>query len=1156
MPDAGVGTIREDRAWHFLGRFVPADIGTMNPEEKAMFDYLTVMLAHQQRPGTPIPLTQHIALDLASPYSRYFVAHKARETAKRNAATTVRHGVWAARFGRTDPVRLEPDSQPIPGPQLVDFLARSTSKHYFRGEIFNAIRDATISGEPRTIVLNPAVDTRHLAKWLEEARVHYRADELIGASLTLIDPASGAEIYMTTPLTAGNGGWVERLNVPALSYCSDDVVADRYCKATRVSVGPMRKLIAARERCDMLDRRIRCGEFCPYYNPVGPDLSEQQISRNREEAEATADIGCFRFALMKCGEVDEANLNSVMFAVPHRNVSMRDAKLVASLLQISLKVRIAHPTDCKKDSTQTLNPIKGRAPIELGLIDSHWFFNAPEVAFLVPIRHPEGWDGVSNRYDVRSGTWSLDERQKKSSAFRVIRELLKEKRLVRMPIADLEAFGRFEPGKYPINDLAVNDCDFKPVVFRPRELRRSRGMRRIEPDVIFADFETSTDGDFQAYCISADNEHGTEPRFFWGEHCAEEFLESLSSFSVVLFHNLGFDFNFLIRHVDEVQSIMKNGSSIKTAVCFYKGKEIIFKDSYLFIASPLRDFPEMFSAAMEAGTVKEIYPYEFYSSERVKVPGLAEPVFVAEFVAEEDRLVFLQKFEEGELFDMIEYAKFYCDLDVAILRKGFTQFRRDMRELTGLDVLSYVSLASVSDAYLQSRGCYDGVYLIAGVSRAFIDMCGLGGRVMMARNAPSHYVGGTSIAPEDCGVDFGPLTDLDAVSLYPSAICRMDTVIMGKPIPVPEEEIAELNARQVPTLPGWTYAYLQVEILTFGRRLDFPLIYNRGPDAIEYCNEPATLYAGTYYLQDVLRMHDVTSFRVVRGYKFVEGFNTGIKSVMKGLFERRLRYKDEGNPLQLIIKLLMNSCYGINGLKFIGEKFVIVSPPDEEGVKLKRGQRKKGGPIRHMERHGAYVVSMETVFNRLVPARTKFIFRQRINWNQHFSRPHVSGCILDASKTIMNRVFWTAHVAGISILYQDTDSLQFPYGAMTLLARSYKELFPDELPLIGCQMGQFHMDYEMAGEKGLVLGSEAFFIGKKVYFVSLFLASDPTRVADHIRTKGVAASALGDDPRDMFWRMSMGERLPVPMGHRMLQMPGWRVQSVNDSVRTLGIKRT
>ena len=78
-------------------------------------------------------------------------------------------------------------------------------------------------------------------------------------------------------------------------------------------------------------------------------------------------------------------------------------------------------------------------------------------------------------------------------------------------------------------------------------------------------------------------------------------------------------------------------------------------------------------------------------------------------------------------------------------------------------------------------------------------------------------------------------------------------------------------------------------------------------------------------MEDLIR-YQKCEIKVVRGYYYDGKRDPQIQNIIQELFELRLRYKKEGNPIQEIIKLLLNSVYGKTILKAIDtvNKFVKV----------------------------------------------------------------------------------------------------------------------------------------------------------------------------------------------------------------------------------------
>ena len=53
-------------------------------------------------------------------------------------------------------------------------------------------------------------------------------------------------------------------------------------------------------------------------------------------------------------------------------------------------------------------------------------------------------------------------------------------------------------------------------------------------------------------------------------------------------------------------------------------------------------------------------------------------------------------------------------------------------------------------------------------------------------------------------------------------------------------------------------------------------------------------------------------FDIIDGYYFDSGRNNEINNVINKLYGLRLKLKDDNNPAEVVIKLLMNSMYGTN----------------------------------------------------------------------------------------------------------------------------------------------------------------------------------------------------------------------------------------------------
>ena len=391
----------------------------------------------------------------------------------------------------------------------------------------------------------------------------------------------------------------------------------------------------------------------------------------------------------------------------------------------------------------------------------------------------------------------------------------------------------------------------------------------------------STPNHTESICYS--NEDGTETGYFEGADCGKQFLEWAVDNSIIIFHNLRYDLNFLAKHFDTVPTIIARDNTFMLWQGTYHGKKITLKDSYSLISKPLRDFTKMFH--LDTGA-KEKMPYNYVSFDRYMsgvgdVAGCGEHESTPWVQKDYDEFNESLKAADAALpdnhWDVKKYVRFYCDQDVRILREGFNTFRKMVELDLHLDILSIYSTSSLAYEVLMNNVLLKNsrIYATSGLPDAFIRETLVGGRCMVRDNDAYHVK--------------VPLLDVDAVSLYPSAMSTMK-VPLGMPKPF---------VGAIP--PDADYYFVDVLLKKVNKHRHFSLgrIEENGKNI--WADDDRAL--NHIYHLDKQSLEDWIEFiepeyEVVRGVSYNEGTTDALSEFMKGLAAKRQQLKKDGNPLK------------------------------------------------------------------------------------------------------------------------------------------------------------------------------------------------------------------------------------------------------------------
>lgn len=877
-----------------------------------------------------------------------------------------------------------------------------------------------------------------------------------------------------------------------------------------------------------LAKKKKKGAFFKHtHNVPDLDLTEYQISYSGEKY-SNYDESCFIQAITKFFknngiEADDkiARAKSKMIT---RTMTAQVIEKVASELEVSIS--IIDERD-EKGKNKTRKDIKNKGcelVIPLGLIDEHYFLieEIPITKYaLTNFKELEGVDRWNEVYRV--GNKRTKDRF--MTSYDVISYMFDNKDTYLTELEPNDMLGTIHYDiamNIDVYNVSGDDC--KEVEYKERGINPKTGEPNEDEVICYFDFESTTDnGKHRAYLVVFKTDQMDTPRCVEGKFCGKRMLEQVSrlhDYKPIRFiaHNVKYDFQFLYEHLYQVSKIQRGSMLLSARADFYVDNQkckFNFVDSYSFIATKLSAFPKMFGFE----GVKEIMPYGLWNTKTIKdkfmrlsdtreycdrqlismnigkdVSNEEKEEYYKSFVdkAREWDCVINDDFNGEHLVDIIKYSKMYCIVDVDILQKGYEKFKDWIDEVCGLNINHYITLPSIADAYMKKSDVYEGCFEISGSQLIFIQKCMVGGRTMTSENKMFNFTGGNGIE----------LDDLDAVSLYPSAMKRMGGYLNGTPKVLHNKTYEFLKS-----IDGY---FVEITIRKVGINKKFPLMSYITDTGIRlWTNEMVgrKMWVDRFALEDLIEFQQV-EFVIDRGYYYNEGRNYQIGATIEHLFQTRLAMKKKKNAVEQVYKLLMNSAYGRTLLKPFEDEKVYVSEKNHD---------------KHLVRHYDSVKSVQKLHDN------SFEITQQKPIIDHYNLAHIGCEVLSMSKRIMNELMCLAEDIGVNIYYQDTDSTHTPVADIPRLKEAYFKKYGRELE--GNNMGQFNCDFDSKKLKGKIRSVESVFLGKKCYVDKL--QGDEEGVFDyHIRMKGVSGDAIADklleegiDVVELYDRLYDGEEI-------------------------------
>ena len=839
----------------------------------------------------------------------------------------------------------------------------------------------------------------------------------------------------------------------------------------------------------------RDGEFFPYYLKIPLDLDRYDIYTKPNKAKDEVmkyDENCLLIALQYGGMAD-SKLNQMKIFCKNGAFPTSHLNKICDLLDFRIELSVVRSDDTT-NKKRVITYGKSGDLYKLGLYAGHYFINEQTKYTSYAVKNYHEIKGVKNWgsiYKKRDNQYRRDPSRKLMS-YELVKLLVenKDKYLDEIPITDYLG-SQYYSQLIESEDLSY---DYKSCL----DVNKPTKVDKTQYDIIYFDFETDTSGvKHEPYLMCARlqrfgfNEH--KDYSCVGQDCGKDFIQwiknNYSWFNPIeddgkvadvnlIAHNIRYDYTFIYEYLYKLDPLFKGNSLMTGTARVYVGDkryvELHFLDSCNLISTRLSNFGKMFNLPQG----KEIMPYDLYDATHIDehfveqsecekyvkssdIDQYRENMKKWDCITEEDGLVY---------YDIIEYSRRYCEIDIEVLAKGFTQFRTWIKETTELDAINYCSIASLANDYMIKQGCFNGCLKIAGVPQHFIQKFVVGGRCMTKDNLKWR-------------IDNDLVADYDCTSLYPSAMFRMEGYLKGKPKVIKNKRFDWL-------LNNSDGFFVKVECInnpTINR--SFPLLSHIDPisGVRNFTNETKgkVFYLDKVSYEEAVK-HQGLQFKIICGYYYNEGRNSKVNEVIRHCFNARIKAKKEGNPIQAIYKLLMNSAYGKTMLRPIDSETKIIDDVNFDN---------------YIDKNYNYIKSYTDCGNIKVVKTIKVI-------DQHFNNVYAGVEVLSMSKRIMNEVMCLAEDNNINIYYQDTDSAHLLLKDVKPLEDLYRAKYDRELN--GKDMGQFHIDFDLKGATKDIYATKSIFLGKKAYLDILEGKDNEGNVVkgSHVRMKGVNGEGI------------------------------------------------
>ena len=890
------------------------------------------------------------------------------------------------------------------------------------------------------------------------------------------------------------------------------------------------------------------GEFFPYlidssvHEVIKKELIKCQIFDNLTEHLKELDDCCFIYGLMMSNRLTTDELNKMRMMVKSKYLTQKNLKEICDRFKLKIyansideEANLKHKKDKIRNHKNDYIGFDEATPertFNFALIEGHWMLNEGKtsitsdyIKYTARCAAGEALDSPPNdafnkRYKSVRGVYkwiNCNDSRYFLSYVDLVRELMKQKKFIPITYATASILKTTLYESVKENDFSLEfDEESCLKLIEPKSMKVDKSNESNPPLIYHADFETDPTGAIhKPYSIVIHSNDGLIQKSFWGEDCAKQFLKFLPNNSIIFFYNLAYDSCFIFKELySTFDLIRKSKSKVIRFKGTYYGKILEFRDMLPLFNKPLKALPNDFGIT---DIKKELFPYKYFTTERIK-KGIGT---IKGCGNKEDKIWSEKDYEEfikninsingcrlsETTFDMRKYCEFYNHQDVKIQRIIYNKLADELKQSLGIDLINYLTSSSISDNYFSEEVYYPNgnLYKVGGHVREFISKAIYGGRCMTAFNKKWHTQ--------------QRLADIDAKSLYPSAIKRVWTV-EGKP-----EVLKGIDSSIVHNhMPDYLLPYntsngigafiVEIKITAINKHYALPMIVKKTKDGNvndDRLNEGKSIImtVDNITLEDLIEFHQI-EFQIIKGLVWNGNRDYKCREVIQKVFDSKSKAdKEKNKALSSIYKLILNSTYGKT----------IQKPIDTQEITKKTNKKDSNTPSdaeKFIQKNYKKIIRVD----ELDGDKCLIKLKKGIDTQFNFSLFGVQ--ILSMSKRIMNEITCLAYDIGCYVYYTDTDSFFIEANDVDKLETAFKAKYNRKM--IGEQLGQFHSDFDkLNGE--IPVSIEAYIIMKKCYIHKVM--NSKGNVAYVKKMKGISQEAIESKSNgnlmDLYERIFNGE---------------------------------